>query len=63
MTWMIAITLALAAFAAAVFVFRVPRAGWTTFSAALALGLAGYALQALGGLRKHREQEEGQGKR
>ena len=46
MSWLIAIALALAAFAAAVFLFRVPRNGWTTIAAALALGLAGYALQA-----------------
>jgi cytochrome c-type biogenesis protein CcmH len=46
MTWLIAIALALAAFAVAVSVFRVPRNGWTTIAAALALGLAGYALQA-----------------
>jgi cytochrome c-type biogenesis protein CcmH len=46
MTWLIAIALALAAFAAAVFAFRIERGGWTTVSAALALGLAGYALQA-----------------
>lgn len=46
MTWLIAIGLALAAFAAAAFVLRVPRKGWTTVAAALALGLAGYALQA-----------------
>jgi len=45
-TWLIAIVLALAAFAGAVFAFRVPRSGWTTIAAALALGLAGYALQA-----------------
>lgn len=46
MTWIIAIALAIAAFAAAVLLFRVPRNGWTTIAAALALGLAGYALQA-----------------
>ena len=46
MTWVIAIALALVAFAAAAFVFRVPRSGWTTIAAALALGLAGYAVQA-----------------
>jgi cytochrome c-type biogenesis protein CcmH len=46
MTWAIAIALALAAFAVAAFVLRVPRSGWTTIAAALALGLAGYALQA-----------------
>jgi len=45
-TWVLAIALALIAFALAAFVFRVPRAAWTTFAAALALGLAGYALQA-----------------
>jgi cytochrome c-type biogenesis protein CcmH len=32
--------------AVAVFAFRVDRSGWTTMAAALALGLAGYALQA-----------------
>ena len=50
MSWLIAIALALAAFAVAVLVFRVPRSGWTTLAAALALGLAGYALQASPGL-------------
>ncbi|HEY6817429.1 MAG TPA: tetratricopeptide repeat protein, partial [Croceibacterium sp.] len=50
MTWLIAIGLALGAFAAAVLAFRVPRSGWTTVAAALALGLAGYALQASPGL-------------
>lgn len=51
MTWLVAITLALAAFAVAVFAFRVDRGGWTTVATALALGLAGYALQASPGLR------------
>jgi cytochrome c-type biogenesis protein CcmH len=46
MTWLLAIALALAAFALGAFVFGVARHGWTTFAAALALGLAGYALQA-----------------
>ncbi len=46
MTWLLAIALALAAFAVAAFVLRIDRSGWTTVSAALALGLAGYALQA-----------------
>lgn len=46
MTWLLAIVLALAAFAVAVFAFRVDRGGWTTVAAALAVGLAGYALQA-----------------
>ena len=46
MTWLLAIALALAAFALGAFVLGVGRQGWTTFAAALALGLAGYALQA-----------------
>jgi len=50
MTWLMAIALALAAFAVAVFAFRVPRSGWATVAAALALGLAGYALQASPGM-------------
>lgn len=50
MTWLIAIGLALAAFAVAAFAFRVARSGWATLAAALALGLAGYALQASPGL-------------
>ena len=50
MTWVIAIALALAAFAVAAFVFRAPRSGWTTIATALALGLAGYAMQASPGL-------------
>lgn len=50
MTWLIAIALALAAFAAAAFAFRLDRRGWSAFAAALALGLAGYALQASPGI-------------
>jgi cytochrome c-type biogenesis protein CcmH len=46
MSWVLAIALALAAFALGAFVFGVARRGWTTFAAALALGLAGYAMQA-----------------
>ena len=46
MTWLLVIALALAAFALAAFAFRVVRGGWASFGAALALGLAGYALQA-----------------
>ena len=46
MTWLLAIALALGAFALGALVFGVARQGWTTFAAALALGLAGYALQA-----------------
>jgi len=45
-----AIALALAAFALGAFVFGVKRQGWTTFAAALALGLAGYAMQASPGM-------------
>lgn len=50
MTWLIAVGLALGAFAAMAFVFRLPKATWTTLLAALALGLAGYATQASPGL-------------
>lgn len=46
MTWLVAIGLALAAFAIGAWAFGVGRHGWTTFAAALALGLVGYALQA-----------------
>lgn len=46
MTWLLAIALALAAFALAIGAFRIGRRGWTTLAAALATGLAGYALQA-----------------
>ncbi|MEO6389220.1 MAG: tetratricopeptide repeat protein [Croceibacterium sp.] len=46
MTWVVAIAVALVAFVLGAFVFRANRAGWTTFAAALALGLAGYAFQA-----------------
>jgi cytochrome c-type biogenesis protein CcmH len=45
-----AIALALGAFALGAFVLRVARQGWTTLAAALALGLAGYALQASPGV-------------
>ena len=45
MTWVVIIALALAAFAAAVLVFRAPRAGWEAILAALVLGLAGYVAQ------------------
>jgi len=46
MTWLLAIALAVAAFAVAAFAFRVGRRSWTTLAAALTFGLAGYALQA-----------------
>jgi cytochrome c-type biogenesis protein CcmH len=50
MSWAIAIALALAAFAAIAFGLRAPRQAWATLGAALAFGLAGYALQASPGL-------------
>ena len=46
MTWLIALLVALAAFAVAVAVFRLPRTTWTSLAAALVFGLAGYTLQA-----------------
>jgi len=46
MTWLAAIALALAAFAIAAFAFGLARNLWTSLLAALALGLAGYAMQA-----------------
>lgn len=46
MTWAIAVLAAVAAFAVAVAVFRLPRATWTSLAAALVFGLAGYTLQA-----------------
>jgi len=46
MSWLLAIALALAAFALAAFGLRVAPRAWTSLAAALALGLAGYALQA-----------------
>lgn len=46
MIWFIAILVALVAFAAAVAFFRIKRSLWMSFLAALAFGLAGYAMQA-----------------
>jgi cytochrome c-type biogenesis protein CcmH len=47
MTTMVLVSLlAIAAFAAAVMAFRLPRALWTSLAAALVFGLAGYATQA-----------------
>ncbi len=46
MTWIIVISLALIAFALAVFGFRISRGLWTSLAAVLGFGLAGYALQA-----------------
>ena len=50
MSWVLAIGLAIAAFVAMAFVLRLPRAAWTSVLAALALGLAGYAMQGRPGL-------------
>jgi cytochrome c-type biogenesis protein CcmH len=46
MMWLVAIGLALAAFAVAVVVFRLNKITWASLGAALLLGLAGYTLQA-----------------
>lgn len=50
MAWAVAIALAFLCFAVVAFAFRVPRAVWTTVLAALALGLAGFGLQARPGV-------------
>ena len=50
MSWVWVIALALGVFALAVFAFHIGRNNWSTFAASLALGLAGYALQASPGL-------------
>lgn len=46
MSWIMAIGLAVAAFAVAVAAFRLPRMTWASLAAALVFGLAGYTLQA-----------------
>jgi cytochrome c-type biogenesis protein CcmH len=46
MTWLLAIALAFAALVLGIAAFRIGRGGWATLAAALAFGLAGYALQA-----------------
>ncbi len=46
MSWFLAAALALIGFAIAAFAFRLPRRLYTSLLAALALGLAGYGLQA-----------------
>lgn len=43
--WVLAGGLAVAAFAVAAFVLKLPRRGWEALGAALLLGIAGYALQ------------------
>jgi cytochrome c-type biogenesis protein CcmH len=50
MSWVVAILLALAAFAAIAILFRQPRASWTLVLAVLAFGLAGYVTQASPGI-------------
>lgn len=46
MIWLAVLVLALVTFVAGAFVFRIERAGWLAFGAAIMLGLAGYAYQA-----------------
>ena len=46
MGWIIALGLALAAFALLVLAFKAPRGGWEAIGAALLLGIAGFAWQA-----------------
>lgn len=50
MTWVLALGLAIVAFAIAAFVLRAPRTSWEAIGAALLLGVAGYALQASPGV-------------
>ena len=50
MSWLIVIALAALAFAAGVLLFKVEKGLWSSLLAALAVGLAGYALQASPGL-------------
>jgi cytochrome c-type biogenesis protein CcmH len=50
MSWTIAVVLAAIAFVVIAFGLHAPKRGWATLGAALALGLAGYALQANPGL-------------
>ena len=45
MGWLVVLILALAAFALAAFVLRLPKQGWALFGAVLLCGLAGYAWQ------------------
>lgn len=43
--WIAILLVALAAFALAAFVLRLPREGWAVFASILLMGLAGYAMQ------------------
>ena len=45
MSWLAILALAVAGFAFAAFVLKLPRSSWTLFAAALLFGLAGYATQ------------------
>ncbi len=45
MIWLPILALALVSFLVAAFLFKLPKAGWTLFGAALLFGLAGYAMQ------------------
>jgi cytochrome c-type biogenesis protein CcmH len=59
MGWVVAIGLALAAFALLALAFKAPRQGWEAIGAALLIGLAGFAYQASpaqGGAPKQAEQ-------
>jgi cytochrome c-type biogenesis protein CcmH len=49
-SWLVAIALAVACFAAFALLFRLPQKAWAIVLFALALGLAGYGLQASPGL-------------
>lgn len=53
MTWLAILVLTCAAFAAAAWLFRLPRQLWTLTGAALCLGLSGYALQGAPELPSH----------
>ena len=46
MSWLFVIPIAIAVFAALVYVLKLPRPAWELTGAALMLGLAGYAAQA-----------------
>jgi cytochrome c-type biogenesis protein CcmH len=45
MMWVVVVLIAVAVFAALVFVLKLPRGGWELAGAALLLGISGYALQ------------------
>ena len=45
MTWVLIVLIAVAVFAALVWLLKLPRGGWEWAGAALLLGISGYALQ------------------